>query len=239
MDHEITHLLAEWPFEPDQLNVREVTATDGRRLIQVRVELGLLQFETAGRPDGVRPNDHLTLLEALDKARVQHEAITGAEPFRLDESMAAALRDEAAIFHQRYVAYLSLEDFDEVVRDTTHSLEIFSFCNTYGLTDQDRDALEPLRPRVVATRARAQAASLIRDGQAKAAMDAISAAVDELCELGSDLPEIALLEGMRDVLIPKLPSSQRHELEQRLSAAIAAENYELAALLRDELRMMK
>jgi hypothetical protein len=70
-------------------------------------------------------------------------------------------------------------------------------------------------------------------------MDAISVAVDELCELGSDLPEIALLEGMRDVLIPKLPSSQRYELEQRLSAAIDAENYELAALLRDELRMMK
>ena len=52
-------------------------------------------------------------------------------------------------------------------------------------------------------------------------------------------PEIQLLVGMRDVLVPRLPSSQRVELEQRLKAAIEAENYELAAVLRDELRMMK
>ena len=44
---------------------------------------------------------------------------------------------------------------------------------------------------------------------------------------------------MREVLVPKLPSSQRHELEQRLKATIEAENYELAAVLRDELRMMR
>jgi protein-arginine kinase activator protein McsA len=43
---------------------------------------------------------------------------------------------------------------------------------------------------------------------------------------------------MRDALVPKLPLSQRAELRQRLEAAIAAENYELAAILRDELRML-
>ncbi|MCZ6836011.1 MAG: UvrB/UvrC motif-containing protein, partial [Planctomycetota bacterium] len=51
--------------------------------------------------------------------------------------------------------------------------------------------------------------------------------------------EVALLRGMRDVLVPKLPSSQRVELQQRIQGAIAAENFELAAILRDELRMMK
>ena len=38
---------------------------------------------------------------------------------------------------------------------------------------------------------------------------------------------------MRDALVPKLPSSQRVELQERLQAAIDAENYELAAILRD------
>ena len=47
-----------------------------------------------------------------------------------------------------------------------------------------------------------------------------------------------MLEGMRDVLQPQLPSSQRNDLEQRLLAAIESENYELAAILRDELRQM-
>jgi hypothetical protein len=52
-------------------------------------------------------------------------------------------------------------------------------------------------------------------------------------------PEVAILRSMRDMLVPRLPSSQRAELEERLRAAIASENYELAAILRNELRQMK
>jgi len=48
-----------------------------------------------------------------------------------------------------------------------------------------------------------------------------------------------LLEGMLDLLIPRLPASQRVELEARLQDALHSENYELAAILRDELRLMR
>ena len=41
-----------------------------------------------------------------------------------------------------------------------------------------------------------------------------------------------------DVLVPKLPSSQRHEMELRLKAALEVENYELAAILTNELRQL-
>jgi protein-arginine kinase activator protein McsA len=37
----------------------------------------------------------------------------------------------------------------------------------------------------------------------------------------------------------KLPASQKSELRHRLEEAIRAENYELAAILRDELRNLK
>jgi protein-arginine kinase activator protein McsA len=50
---------------------------------------------------------------------------------------------------------------------------------------------------------------------------------------------VQLLLGMRDLLTPKLPASQRIELEDRLQTALANENYELAAILRDEIRQMK
>ena len=43
---------------------------------------------------------------------------------------------------------------------------------------------------------------------------------------------------LRDTLVPRLPPAQRAELEARLRAAILAENFELAAILRDELRLM-
>jgi protein-arginine kinase activator protein McsA len=39
--------------------------------------------------------------------------------------------------------------------------------------------------------------------------------------------------------VPQLPPAQRTELEERLRAAVRAENYELAAILRDELRLME
>ncbi|MFN9976994.1 MAG: UvrB/UvrC motif-containing protein [Phycisphaerae bacterium] len=43
---------------------------------------------------------------------------------------------------------------------------------------------------------------------------------------------------MRESLVPKLPVSQQSELRARLASAIESENYELAAILRDELKML-
>ena len=47
-----------------------------------------------------------------------------------------------------------------------------------------------------------------------------------------------MLRGMRESLVPKLPVSQHAELRTRLAKALESENYELAAILRDELKMM-
>ena len=46
---------------------------------------------------------------------------------------------------------------------------------------------------------------------------------------------------MREALVPKLPASppsQAAELRRRLQRAIDQENYELAAILRDEIRLL-
>ena len=52
------------------------------------------------------------------------------------------------------------------------------------------------------------------------------------------LGDVAALRALRDTLTPQLPPAQRSEFEARLRAAIRAENYELAAILRDELRLL-
>ena len=51
--------------------------------------------------------------------------------------------------------------------------------------------------------------------------------------------ETQLLRGMRAELMKKLPASQKSELKQRLQEALAVENYELAAILRDELNNLR
>ena len=52
------------------------------------------------------------------------------------------------------------------------------------------------------------------------------------------LGDVLALKALRDSLVPQLPPAQRAELEARLRAAILAENYELASILRDELRLL-
>ena len=53
MDHaDLTGLLQEWAYEPGRVNARRITGCDGRPKLQVRIDLGVLQMEIEGRPDG-------------------------------------------------------------------------------------------------------------------------------------------------------------------------------------------
>ena len=231
MNQDIQELLDSWPFDPDRLNARLVELADGRSVIQVRVELGLLQMELSGRPDGGR--------DILEQVAAGLENDSG---FVIDAQLAAELRAEAVQVHQRYVARLALEDYAGVVEDTIRNLRVFDLCRDHAEVPEDRRVLERFRAQVVATRARAAALQAIRDQRISDARGLLDQAITEIrlstAEGGPEPPEVTMLEGMRDVLQPRLPMSQRYELERRLSSALASENYELAAILRDELRQL-
>jgi len=135
-----------------------------------------------------------------------------------------------------------------VVRDTSRNLRAFDLCHDYAALDLDRSLLEQFRPHVAMMRARAEAELAVSEKQPKQALTAIDRGLEEIraCleESGrgdsyETSNEVQLLRGMRDALVPKLPASQRVELRERLQAALDAENYELAAILRDELRLLK
>lgn len=233
-------LLAEWPFEPGRVNVRRLGAGPDAP-IQVRVELGILQLAARGRPDGERPGGRDSLLEVFREE-------CAAEPARrLSPDECAALRDEASQYHHRYVAFLALGDFAGVERDTTRNLEVFDLCRDRAAEPADRATLERFRGSVLVMRTRGRATAAVREGNPRLAVAAIDRGLDEIRAMlegrgeaarFDQANEVQLLRGMREMLVPKLPTSQRSELEERLRAAIRAENYELAAILRDELRQM-
>ena len=52
---DIVPLLKGWDYEPGTINVRKISGIDGAPKLQMRLDLGLLQMEMTGRPDGVRP----------------------------------------------------------------------------------------------------------------------------------------------------------------------------------------
>lgn len=265
MERDISKLLEEWLFVPGQISVRLIEGQDHEPRIQVRLDLGFLQMHLDGRPDGQRPNECDSYLEyqearltemlgqgaAPEPSEDQPEfelADDEAEPERfLDSDECRQLREEAQQYYHRYIALLVLEDFESVARDTSRNLRVLDLFRDYAIDQDDQAAMESHRPYVMMMRARALASHALKYEENKAAVNAIDEGIealklyyestgqeDEFDEAG----EVEMLREMRDGLIPKLPVSQKAELKQRLEAAIVSENFELAAILRDELRML-
>jgi uncharacterized protein YutD len=250
MSDDLSHLLQDWPYEPGQLAVRMIEGDDGRRKIQLRVDLGVMQMEIDGRPDGLRPHGYESLLE-YEEMHLDMLALEGGDPnqFKLSPDTCRNLREEAAQYYHRYVAMFVLEEFDVVVRDTTRNLRLLDFFNQYADDDDDRNAIEQFRAYIIMMRARALSTQAIREGETKAAKILIEDGIESIRthyeemgappEIFEQSKEIQLLRGMTDSLTPKLPTSPMAELSDRLRKAVMDENYELAAILRDELKAME
>ena len=67
MRRDLDDVIQGWPYDPEpgEVLAREIRARDGRSVLQIRVELGALQLETTGRPDGVRPHGFASYLDYL------------------------------------------------------------------------------------------------------------------------------------------------------------------------------
>jgi len=271
MSFDLTRILGDWPYEPGQLTCRLIPGEDGEPKIQVRLDLGVLQMNADGRPDGQRPFGFPSLLDyfedQLDEERPDPgsqgvigepgdstgEADEGAgdgpaEKTSLTPDDCRLLREEAEQYYRRYVALLVLEDYERVVRDTTRNLRVLDLIAKFAEREEDRASLEQFRPYITMMRTRALASQAIKDGEPKAAILAIDEGLDALRrhfdEAGrgnmfEQSNEVQALRGMRETLVPKLPVSQKTELRQRLARALEEENYELAAILRDELKQIK
>ena len=156
---DLARLLADWPYEPGRINARIVQDVDGVRRIQVRIELGVLQMEIEGRPDGRRPDGFESVLHRVHADMDRYENLNGTRGgFLLGEPACAALREEAVQYYHRYVALFALEEFEGVVRDTSRNLAVFDLCRDFAATAHDREILEQFRPHVILMRVRALAA---------------------------------------------------------------------------------
>ena len=62
---DIDAALAGWPYKPDVVQARLVPAADGRDVLQMRLDLGVLQLEASGRPDGTKPHGYPTYFDFL------------------------------------------------------------------------------------------------------------------------------------------------------------------------------
>ena len=62
MSLDLNSLLQDWPHEAGAIKVRKIVGLDGHEKLQLRIDLGILQMELTGRPDGQRPHNCESLL---------------------------------------------------------------------------------------------------------------------------------------------------------------------------------
>lgn len=247
MGLDITHILREWPHEPGQLSVRRIVGDHGREFIQMRLDLGLLQMECSGRPDGQRPHEHESLLAYYEHMLALHRQRHGTEEeFELDEQACELLRAEGVMYYHRYLAEFVLEDYDAVVRDTTRNIRLFDLCAKHAAEESDRFVLEQFRPYVLMMQARAKARRELRDSRPKAALATARRGIADIrriyARFGQDDEgwlgggEIELLQALAKEAESRIPVDPLQKLRTELARAVKEERYEDAAVLRDRIQ---
>ncbi len=243
---DITGLLKGWDYEPGTMNVRKISGLDGQPKLQMRLELGLLQMEVTGRPDGVKPHGCESLLEYYENQLTDYEKRHGTDlGFNLTAGQCQSLREEAQMYYQRYLSLLVLEDFPGVVRDTARNLKVLDFCGKFAVDEQDRLALEQFRPYILMMNSRARASISLNGERFDEGLKILNDAVEAIREFFEAIGQPEAFEQSNEIKVLKrfareirkrVPVDPMTKLQTRLQRAIKAERYEDAARLRDEIR---
>ena len=240
---DIDDILNEWPFDPMSVNVRMLESAQ-RRVLQMRVDMGILQLETDGRPDGVDFQGASTYFEYLKKKSRQESG-----KVELDEDTCLEIDREFVQFYHRRVCWLQLKEFKLAVRDADHTLGLMDFCKKHSDDEQWTISHEQYRPFVLYHRTQAAALSHLNGEEDNENPNAVELAIDEVNK-GLEVMQQLFVEYdaedqySEDELVIRLTEfrdglRERYDigmtLVEQLEAAIEQEDYELAARLRDEM----
>src|SRR2546429_3051272 len=168
MSLDLNSILKDWPHENGSIKVRKVAGLDGREKLQLRVDLGVLQMEMTGRPDGRRPHNCESLLEYYQKRAAR--AGQKDEAYELTPEQCAELQQEGIQYYHRYISLFQINDFTGVIRDTQRNLELFNFVSEYAEREELSQSLEQFRPYVLMMNTRARASIELEREDFSAAM---------------------------------------------------------------------
>lgn len=245
---DISHILEKWEYVPDEVNVRIIEGRDRTRKIQMRLDLGILQMEFSGRPDGKRPHGFESLLEYYQHQRDRMIRKTGSdEEFVLDSEDCAALQSEALQYYYRYLSLFHLLEYKAVERDTDRNLRVFDLIKRYAQEEEDRYALEQYRPYVIMMNVRSTAHLLLEKNQPEEAIERIEEAIERIEVFFSELQrpdltarckEIHFLNQFAEEIRNRWQTDPVNELRAKMHDAVVREDFATAANIRDEIRRM-
>jgi len=246
MSLDLNTILRDWPHENGNIKVRKIAGLDGREKLQLRVDLGVLQMEVAGRPDGRRPHNCESLLEYHQKRATR--AVAKGETYELTPEQCAELQQEGIQYYHRYLSLFQINDFEGVVRDTQRNLDLFTFVSEHTDREEFSWSLQQFRPYVIMMNTRAKASIFLGQGKFAEAIGEIEHGRDAITdflqqsnfpELVSKSSEIAFLDEWLEEVKAKRPLSKLEIMQREMQTAIAKELYERAAELRDAIKVLR
>ena len=250
---DISRTLEGWDYDPDQVSVRIVKGDDGRDKLQLRLDLGLLQLEFDGRPDGRKIMGYGSWLDYYQHKQQQHDAENpDGAPFALESEDCVNLLREGVQYYHRYVSFWHLERFELCARDTSRNLRLFAFVRQCARHTKDKLQFDQWRPYVTMMHARAVATPLIGLKDYHAALGAIDAGIESIraflkeydqMQNADNCSELAYLLHWRDEVVAaqrghseRQPYNPLSRLRAELEQAVNEERFEDAARLRDTIR---
>jgi len=246
---DLSMILQSWPFEPGKIKVRKVLGQDGREKIQMRIDLGILQMETFGRPDGKLYKGFPSAFEYYSAQLEDHIKIHGSSTgFTLAPEDCTELRSESLQYYYRYLSYFYLCDYPGVQKDTERNIQVFDFVRAYAAEEDDRFLLEQYRPYVIMMNTRAKAYQYLGGEDTQDAIEILITGINQIrgffeeieqTELIEECDEIQLLRRMAEDLLWEATGDPLSRLKEEMKQAVAREDYEQAAVLRDEIRRLE
>lgn len=241
MFQDIDAALSGWEFKPGVVQSRMVQGKDGRQVIQLRVDLGILQLETNGRPDGHRPHNHDTYFAWLQQqAKLAKRA---AQSFTLSEEQCEEADREFVQYYHRRICWLALRCHVRAIADADHTLAFMDFVRDHSPGEDYTRAHEQYRGFVLFHRTQAASSLAIEENDPEAAIDEIQTGLNKMqaffAAFGVEehMEEDGMVQQLR-----KMEEALRRQhhikmtLREKLDKAVANEEYETAAKLRDELK---
>jgi hypothetical protein len=245
MSQDISAVLENWPFRHEEVVARRVQGDDGKEKIQLRLDLGLLQMEADGRPDGRRPYGQESYLEFhLNRLKAYGQRQGMEEGFVLTDRECEELRREAMQYYHRYVALSALNDYERLVRDTDRNLRLLDLMWVHAPVDE-RGSLEQFRPYLVMMNTRGRVLMSLDAKDITAALLQIRTGIRLLEEFFrkhdhesaiAECQEISALRKWALEIDEKRPPTLQERLQKELAEAVRNEDYERAARLRDEIK---
>ena len=178
--------------------------------------------------------------------RHQHDA--DDKGFTLDPTDCKELFEEGARLYERYVFLLHRRITSELFAIAERNMNLFRFVNRYAAQEDDRLNLEKWWPYILRIHGTARAMIACEDEAYDRALDIVDETrertsarrVVEAEEFHAEMErsEEALSELQREVEGLR-PLSRLEQLQRLLEEAVAREDFERAALLRDELGKLR